>query len=110
MDETIKYFRALWSISFDSLPPALEPYESAGEEQTVEEDCRQSDDVTDNAMESNTMPGDWLVFDSVYGVIPHETAELWKEQAYQAERKRAEAGNRPLPPVRFGHSQNKTAL
>jgi hypothetical protein len=111
LDGGIRSLQSAWSSSFESSPPALEPYESAtdltalGAQGDGEYPQHEEDDV--DAIEPGAMPGDWLVFDSVYGVIPHETAELWKEQAQQAERKRIEAKSRPLPPVRF--SPNNTA-
>eukprot|EP00946_MAST-07B_sp_MAST-7B-sp1_P004488 g4488.t1 len=49
-------------------------------------------------------PAGWLVFDSTYGVIPHEVAARWKQNDLESERRRdqsrSQARGKDLPPVR----------
>ena len=57
--------------------------------------------------ESIERPDGWLVFDSVYGAIPHEVATRWKQSELDSQRRREKhkpaheaSSSRVLPPVR----------
>lgn len=100
------------SFSLDSTPPSLEPYENSDSSKIESENSKA---VSSNTMESILeVSGDWLVFDQVYGVIPHETAEMWNKQASKADQKRQAVtnrkGERKLPPVRFSIPDESLSL
>jgi hypothetical protein len=101
----MKSCQSVISYYTDSAPPPLEPYDNNSSNNNIPSHSTDANPKQDNDIEM--MSGDWLVFDPVFGVIPHETAQLWLKQAEQAKDKRdsvsvaRQINKVKIPPVRY---------